>query len=82
MQIDLSTRREIGVFDSGVGGFTVLRELRALLPHARLRYLADTAYAPYGSRTPEEIRMRSFAITARTPTSKSIPVKLTAHAAA
>ncbi len=63
MQIDLSTRREIGVFDSGVGGFTVLRELRALLPHARLRYLADTAYAPYGSRTPEEIRMRSFAIT-------------------
>ena len=30
MQIDLSTRREIGVFDSGVGGFTLLRELRAL----------------------------------------------------
>lgn len=63
MQIDLSPRREIGVFDSGVGGFTVLRELRALLPTARLRYLADTAYAPYGSRTPEEIRARSFAIT-------------------
>lgn len=53
----------IGVFDSGVGGFTVLRELRALLPTARLRYLADTAYAPYGMRTPEEIRTRSFAIT-------------------
>jgi hypothetical protein len=32
MQIDLSPRREIGVFDSGVGGFTVLRELHALLP--------------------------------------------------
>lgn len=63
MQIDLSPRREIGVFDSGVGGFTVLRELRALLPTARLRYLADTAYAPYGSRTPEEIRARCFAIT-------------------
>jgi glutamate racemase len=63
MQIDLTTRREIGVFDSGVGGFTVLRELRTLLPHARLRYLADTAYAPYGSRAPEEIRARSFAIT-------------------
>lgn len=54
---------EIGVFDSGVGGFTVLRELRALLPTARLRYLADTAYAPYGGRSPEEIRARSFAIT-------------------
>jgi glutamate racemase len=62
MQTAPSPRREIGVFDSGVGGFTVLRELRALLPTARLRYLADTAYAPYGSRSPEEIRARSFAI--------------------
>jgi glutamate racemase len=56
--------REIGVFDSGVGGFTVLRELRELLPQARLRYLADTAYAPYGNLSPEAIRARSFAITA------------------
>lgn len=63
MQIDLHTRLEIGVFDSGVGGFTVLRELRALLPSARLRYLADTAYAPYGNRSAEDIRARSFAIT-------------------
>jgi glutamate racemase len=63
MQIDLSPRREIGVFDSGVGGFTVLRELHALLPTAPLRYLADTAYAPYGNRSPEEIRARSIAIT-------------------
>lgn len=63
MQIDSSPRREIGVFDSGVGGFTVLRELRTLLPTAKLRYLADTAYAPYGGRSPEDIRSRSFAIT-------------------
>jgi len=63
MQTDPSPRREIGVFDSGVGGFTVLRELRTLLPTARLRYLADTAYAPYGGRSPDEIRARSFAIT-------------------
>lgn len=62
MQIDPSPRREVGVFDSGVGGFTVLRELRTLLPTARLRYLADTAYAPYGGRTPEDIRQRSLAI--------------------
>ena len=62
MQTAPSPRQEIGVFDSGVGGFTVLRELRTLLPTARLRYLADTAYAPYGSRSPEEIRARSFAI--------------------
>ena len=63
MQTDPSPSREIGVFDSGVGGFTVLRELRELLPTARLRYLADTAYAPYGGRSPEDIRARSFAIT-------------------
>jgi glutamate racemase len=63
MQTDSSVRREIGVFDSGVGGFTVLRELHAMLPTARLRYLADTAYAPYGNRTPDEIRARSIAIT-------------------
>ncbi len=63
MQIDSSPCREIGVFDSGVGGFTVLRELRTLLPTAPLRYLADTAYAPYGGRSAEDIRARSFAIT-------------------
>lgn len=62
MQIDPSVRREIGVFDSGVGGLTVLRELRALLPAARLRYLADAAYAPYGNRSADEIRARSLAI--------------------
>lgn len=55
--------RDIGVFDSGVGGLTVLRELRTLLPTAPLRYLADTAYAPYGGRSPDEIRARSLAIT-------------------
>jgi len=63
MLTDLPTRREIGVFDSGVGGFTVLRELHHLLPTAPLRYLADTAYAPYGDRSPDDIRARSFAIT-------------------
>lgn len=62
MQIDPSVRREIGVFDSGVGGFTVLRELHALLPRTRLRYLADAAYAPYGNRSADEICARSFAI--------------------
>jgi glutamate racemase len=64
MQIDdPNSSREIGVFDSGVGGLTVLRELREQLPTARLRYLADTAYAPYGNRSPEDIRARSIAIT-------------------
>ncbi|PZP36403.1 MAG: glutamate racemase [Roseateles depolymerans] len=63
MQTAPPSRREIGVFDSGVGGFTVLRELRALIPSARLRYLADTAYAPYGGRSADDIRARCIAIT-------------------
>lgn len=62
MQIASFPPREIGVFDSGVGGLTVLRELHSMLPGARLRYLADTAYAPYGGRSPNEILLRSLAI--------------------
>ena len=45
----------IGVFDSGVGGLTVLRELRRQAPNVPLHYVADTAHAPYGSRTADEI---------------------------
>jgi glutamate racemase len=45
----------IGVFDSGVGGLTVLTEIRRLLPSADLLYLADQARAPYGVRTLEEV---------------------------
>jgi len=41
----------IGVFDSGVGGLSVLREIRSLLPAADLTYLADQARAPYGERS-------------------------------
>ena len=50
-----SQSAEIGLFDSGVGGLTVLHELRRLMPQARLRYLADTAHAPYGERSPDDI---------------------------
>ncbi len=46
----------IGVFDSGVGGLSVLREIRALLPRADLIYFADQAHVPYGARPSEEIR--------------------------
>lgn len=53
----------IGIFDSGVGGLAVLRELRRLLPHEDLVYFADTAYFPYGPRPREEIRERADAIT-------------------
>lgn len=48
--------RPIGVFDSGVGGLTVLRELRRRLPSERLHYLADLAHFPYGPRYQQEVR--------------------------
>ena len=56
------SRQPIGVFDSGVGGLSVLRELLHVLPQEDLVYLADTAWAPYGERSTEEIQARSFAI--------------------
>jgi len=52
----------IGVFDSGVGGLSVLREMRRLLPAADLVYLADQARAPYGERSLQEVRDFSEAI--------------------
>ena len=55
--------RPIGVFDSGVGGLSVLRQLLRLLPQEDFVYLADTAWAPYGERSTEDIQQRSLAIT-------------------
>lgn len=46
----------IGIFDSGVGGLTVLKAVRARLPHEDLLYLGDTARVPYGNRGAETIR--------------------------
>ena len=45
----------IGVFDSGVGGLTVVRAIRALMPGEDLLYLGDTARVPYGTRSPETV---------------------------
>jgi glutamate racemase len=53
----------VAVFDSGVGGLTVLREVRRLLPGADLLYLADQAHVPYGPRSPDEVRRFSEAAT-------------------
>jgi glutamate racemase len=49
----------IGVFDSGVGGLSVLRAIRARLPRAELLYAADTGFAPYGDRPEADIHERS-----------------------
>lgn len=52
----------IGIFDSGVGGLSIARELRAALPHESLIYFADCANCPYGTKDPAEIRARCQAI--------------------
>ena len=52
----------IGVFDSGVGGMSVLRHIQAQLPHENLIYLADSGYAPYGGKPEQVIAERSLAI--------------------
>lgn len=52
----------IGLFDSGLGGLSVLRALRQLLPQAQLLYIADSANAPYGERDDAFIAGRSLAI--------------------
>jgi glutamate racemase len=46
----------IGIYDSGVGGLSVLRYVRALLPHEDLLYVADQAHVPYGPRPAHEVR--------------------------
>ena len=53
----------IGVFDSGVGGLSVLRALRAELPHERFVYVADSGHAPYGERDNTHVIARSHAVT-------------------
>lgn len=55
-------KKPIGVFDSGVGGLTVLRELRLRLPQEDFLYVADQAHVPYGSRELEEVRRFGFAV--------------------
>jgi glutamate racemase len=55
--------RPIGVFDSGIGGLTVLRAMRQQMPDEPLLYLADQAHVPYGARPLEEVRRFSEAIT-------------------
>ena len=58
-----SKNSPIGIFDSGVGGLSVLRAIRAQLPHENLIYFADQARVPYGSRSLEEVRTFSEEIT-------------------
>lgn len=53
----------IGVFDSGMGGLTVLRALRALLPQENFVYLGDTARLPYGTKSPDTVKQYATQMT-------------------
>jgi glutamate racemase len=55
--------RTIGVFDSGVGGISVLQHIREALPEANLIYVADSGHVPYGGRSAAFIEARSMALT-------------------
>ncbi|MCH8060206.1 MAG: glutamate racemase [Proteobacteria bacterium] len=55
MNVSNANELPIGVFDSGVGGLTVLKALRDVLPHEDLIYLGDTARLPYGTKSPASI---------------------------
>ena len=52
----------IGIFDSGVGGISVLWDIQKLLPHEHLFFFGDNAYAPYGTKEPEVVRSRCMDI--------------------
>lgn len=56
-----TTEDYIGVFDSGLGGISVLRHLVRLLPEEKFLYFGDSANAPYGTKTKEEVRALTFA---------------------
>lgn len=76
----------IAVFDSGVGGISVLRQLRKLMPGEKYVYFGDSANAPYGSRPTEEVRALSLAaaekLTAEYPVKALVVACNTATAAA
>jgi len=59
----MTANRPIGVFDSGVGGLTVLTEIRRELPAEDLLYVADSGHAPYGDKSPAQIEARAVALT-------------------
>ena len=59
----MQSRGAVGVFDSGVGGLSVLQHIRQTLPDERLIYVADSGHVPYGDKSPAFIEARALAIT-------------------
>ena len=59
----MSDPRPIGVFDSGIGGLTVVKAVRDLLPNEKIFYLGDTARVPYGGKSPTTVQRYSVEMT-------------------
>ena len=58
--MEISNEMPIGIFDSGVGGLTVMKEIMELLPYENILYLGDTARVPYGTRSAETVTKYSL----------------------
>jgi glutamate racemase len=58
----MKTEKAVGVFDSGVGGLSVLSRIRQYLPGEHLLYVADSAYLPYGCKTSAEVQRRCLLV--------------------
>ncbi|MDY7547370.1 glutamate racemase [Glaciimonas sp. Gout2] len=61
-RMPMEKERPIGIFDSGIGGLSVLRHIRDAMPSENLLYFADSAHAPYGDKTEQAILERSLSI--------------------
>lgn len=59
--MEITAQLPIGFFDSGLGGLSVLREAVRIMPQEDYIYFGDSANAPYGTKTPDEIRSLSLA---------------------
>lgn len=59
----MNSNSPIGILDSGLGGLSVLNEIRALMPDEDIIYFGDSAWCPYGARPADEIQQRVFTIT-------------------
>ena len=63
VRVRMNPDAPIGIFDSGLGGLAVLREVRRLLPHEHVLFMGDTARQPYGPRPVEQVRRFAVEIT-------------------
>lgn len=59
----MNQNNPVGIFDSGLGGLSVLAEIRKSLPHEDLLYIADSAHIPYGNKSEDYIRERALLLT-------------------